>query len=147
MAPPLSEGQYSPDFTLEDQDGNTVHLFDYRGHHKVVLVFYPGDDTPTCTKQLCELRDTWSELQKEKVKVFGVNQAGRASKKKFEQNHNFPFPLLSDPGALVSREFQSAMPGITLTLRTVYVVGEDGKILFSRPGKPAVSDILAAIRA
>lgn len=147
VAPPLNEGQYSPDFSLEDQDGNAVHLFDFRGHHKVVLVFYPGDDTPTCTQQLCELRDSWSDLQKMKVKVFGINHAGRASKKKFEQNHHFPFPLLSDPGASVSREFQSTLPGIARSLRTVYVVGEDGKILFARPGKPALSEILTAIRA
>ena len=73
---PLPAGSPAPDFTLPKQDGGTVSLSKLRGKN-VVLVFYPGDDTPVCRKQLCEFRDQWSEARKLNTQVFGVNPRER----------------------------------------------------------------------
>ena len=91
---PLSAGSQAPDFTANDEKGNQVQLSRLRGHN-VVLVFYPGDDTPVCTAQLCEFRDRWGEAQKRNTLVFGVNPAGARSHEKFRGKNALPF---SDPG-------------------------------------------------
>ena len=92
----LQEGDKAPAFTGLDQDGRKVSLADYKGK-KVVLYFYPQDDTPTCTVQACNLRDNFALLRKEGLTVIGISPDDEKSHKKFETKFSLPFPLLADP--------------------------------------------------
>jgi thioredoxin-dependent peroxiredoxin len=92
----LKEGEKAPAFTGKDQDGNRIALTDYKGK-KVVLYFYPQDDTPTCTVQACNLRDNYSLLKREGFSVIGVSPDDVKSHKKFETKFTLPFPLVADP--------------------------------------------------
>ena len=89
-------GQKAPDFTLSDKDGNTVSLSDFAGK-KVVLFFYPKDNTPGCTRQACAFAGAYSEFQKRGVAVIGVSRDSVASHVKFAEKYSLPFILLSDP--------------------------------------------------
>ena len=91
----LKEGGQAPDFAVRDTDGNEVHLADFRGR-KVVLYFYPKDDTPGCTKQACSIRDSYSEFEERGIKVLGVSLDDQASHRKFADKYELPFTLLSD---------------------------------------------------
>src|SRR5947209_19389900 len=103
---PLPVGSAAPDFTLSDDHGAQVTLSALRGKN-VVLVFYPGDDTAVCTKQLCEFRDTWAFAKQKNAVVFGINPQSPESKAKFQKKHDFPFPLLSDKGQAVGQKYQT----------------------------------------
>jgi peroxiredoxin Q/BCP len=137
---PLPAGSPAPDFTLAQQDGKTVSLKKLRGKN-VVLVFYPGDDTPTCRKQLCEFRDRWEDARKRNVQVFGVNPAGSSSHLKFQEKYRFPFPLLVDAGQKVAELYHAN--GLFVK-RTVYLIGPDGVIRYAKRGKPDPTEVLAA---
>ena len=137
---PLPVGTVAPDFTLGDQDGKQVSLSGLRGKN-VVLIFYPGDETPTCRKQLCEFRDSWQSVAGKNTVVFGVNPQNATSHAKFQGNQKLPFPLLVDPGQKVGALYLTA--GLFVR-RTVYLIGPDGTIRFSQRGKPAPSEVLAA---
>jgi thioredoxin-dependent peroxiredoxin len=91
----LTEGDKAPAFKAKDQAGNTVSLSGLKGQ-KIVLYFYPEDDTPVCTVQACNLRDHFGLLKKNGFTVIGVSPDGQASHKKFEAKFNLPFPLLAD---------------------------------------------------
>ncbi len=136
---PLETGTPAPDFTLEDQDGNTVRLADFRGSH-VVLVFYPKDETTTCRKQLCEFRDEWAEVKSKNAVVFGVNPDNAASHQDFRTRQRFPFPLLVDKGQRVARLYHAN--GL-IVKRTVYRIDPEGVIRFASRGKPVPSEVLA----
>jgi peroxiredoxin Q/BCP len=138
---PLPVGAAAPDFTLQDDAGMQLTLSKLRGR-SVVLVFYPGDDTPGCTKQLCQFRDDWSEALARGVEVFGVNPGSAGSHVKFRQKFHFPFPLLVDSGQKVATLYHCN--GL-IVKRTVYLVGPDGKIRFGRRGMPAPADVLAGV--
>src|SRR6476646_12010244 len=97
MATHLQVGQKAPAFTGIDQDGKKVSLTDFKGQ-KVVLYFYPEDDTPTCTVEACNLRDNYSLLQQNGLVVLGVSPDDEKKHKKFEQKFNLPFTLVADPG-------------------------------------------------
>jgi peroxiredoxin Q/BCP len=137
---PLTAGTPAPDFTLPQQDGGSVSLAKLRGKN-VVLVFYPGDDTPVCRKQLCEFRDQWSEARKRNAQVFGVNPAGAQSHAKFQEKYHLPFPLLVDAGQKVAALYHAN--GLFIK-RTVYLIGPDGTIRYARRGKPDPAEVLAA---
>ncbi len=93
--PKLHVGQLAPDFTLPDQDGKSYTLSDYQGKW-VLIYFYPKDDTTGCTKEACQIRDSFPEFKKLKVKVLGISVDSVASHKKFEEKYNLPFTLLAD---------------------------------------------------
>ncbi len=97
----LKEGDIAPDFTTRDGEGNTVRLSDLRGQ-KVVLYFYPKDDTPGCTKEACSFRDADSELSRQGIKVFGVSLDSEESHQQFASKYSLPFTLLSDTDHSVS---------------------------------------------
>ena len=137
---PLSVGTPAPDFTLTDDSGRSVSLSAMRGHN-VVLVFYPGDDTPGCTKQLCQFRDDWADARKRGVEVFGVNPQSAQKHQKFRRKFNFPFPLLVDKGQRVAELYKSN--GL-IVKRTVYLIGSDGKIRFAQRGMPNPAAVLKA---
>jgi thioredoxin-dependent peroxiredoxin len=137
---PLPVGAAAPDFTLADQDGKNVTLSSMRGKN-VVLVFYPGDDTSVCTKQLCEFRDTWAFAKQKNAVVYGVNPQGQESKSKFQKKYEFPFPLLSDPGQRVGGLYHAK--GL-IAKRTVYLIGPDGVVRYAKRGKPAPAEVFEA---
>jgi len=136
---PLPAGSTAPDFTLPDEAGHAVALSALRPHN-IALVFYPRDDTPGCTKQLCQFRDQWSKVRDRGVQVFGVNPQSAAKHDKFRQKYHFPFPLLVDEGQKVAALYHAN--GL-IVKRTVYVVGPDGKIRFGKRGMPDPSEVLA----
>ncbi|MBK5294320.1 MAG: peroxiredoxin [Acidobacteriia bacterium] len=138
---PLPEGSMAPPFLLPDEEG-TVFVLNLNRNKNVVLIFYPGDETPVCRKQLCELRDNWQRLQEKGVIVVGINPQNAESHSKFRKKHSFPFPLLVDNSKRVADLYNA---GGLIVRRTVYVIGKSGKILMARRGKPSVDHILAAI--
>lgn len=129
----LKEGDKAPDFTLKNEKGEDVSLSDLRGD-KVVLYFYPKDDTPGCTKQACSLRDGFSELKENGIKVFGVSMDDEASHQKFIQKFDLPFNLLVDENHEVADKYDSygdkEFMGKTYTgvLRKTFLIDEEGKI-------------------
>jgi peroxiredoxin Q/BCP len=139
---PLPAGTKAPDFSLPDDAGRLVHLAELRGRN-VVLVFYPGDDTPGCTKQLCQFRDDWKEAQTRGVDVFGVNPQSAQKHVKFRQKFRFPFPLLVDRDQKVGELYRTN--GL-IVKRTVYLIDPDGVIRFGQRGMPAPHEVLAHAR-
>lgn len=144
-------GQQAPDFTLKDGDGNEWKLSDQRGR-VVVLLFYPGDNTPVCTAQLCSVRDHWSEYQATGAEVVGVSTDTVDSHKDFAEKNQLPLRLLSDPDGSVSAKYgmKSWLPG--RSARGVVVIDKEGKIAYSKVQalslfKPKDNDVLAVIRA
>ncbi len=93
----LKEGTAAPNFTANNGDGETVRLKELRGK-KVVLYFYPKDDTPGCTKEACSFRDAFADFKKRGIEVLGVSVDSEASHKKFAAKYKLPFTLLADPG-------------------------------------------------
>lgn len=129
----LAEGTKAPLFTLEDQDGNNVSLSDFRGQ-KVVLYFYPRDNTPGCTKEACSIRDNMPDFSRLNVKILGVSRDSGESHRKFIEKQNLNFTLLSDPEHKVMEEY-GAWGEKTLygkksmgVIRSTFVINEDGVI-------------------
>jgi peroxiredoxin Q/BCP len=91
----LTSGSPAPEFTSTDQNGQSVSLSDYKGK-KVILYFYPKDDTPGCTAEACDFRDNYNGLIAQGIVVLGVSTDSEASHQKFITKHNLPFPLLAD---------------------------------------------------
>jgi len=137
---PLPAGAKAPDFTLPDELGHMVALSALRGRN-VALVFYPGDDTPGCTKQLCQFRDQWDKARARGLEIFGVNPQSALKHDRFRQKYRFQFPLLVDEGQKVAALYHAN--GL-IVKRTVYVIGPDGKIRFGKRGMPSPSEVLAA---
>jgi peroxiredoxin Q/BCP len=140
---PLAVGSSAPDFSLADDAGRKVKLSKLRGKN-VVLVFYPADDTPGCTKQLCQFRDEWKDARTRGVKVFGVNPQSARSHTRFRNKYHLPFPLLVDEGRDVAKLYHA--DGL-IVKRTVYLIGPDGTIRFAQRGMPAPEEVLAGITA
>jgi peroxiredoxin len=139
----------APDFTLKDGDGNDWTLSDQRGK-TVVLLFYPGDNTPVCTAQLCSVRDHWSYYQATGAEVVGISTDTVESHQDFAEKHSLPLRLLSDADRKVSGlyDMKSWLPG--RSARGVVVIDKDGKIVYSKAQavslfKPSDEDVLAAI--
>ena len=137
---PLPVGTLAPDFSLPDQDGKMVSLSALRGRN-VVLVFYPGDDTTVCRRQLSEFRDRWAVAQQNNTLVFGVNPQSANSHVRFQAKCRLPFPLLVDPGQKMGELYHTR--GLVVK-RTVYLIGPDGRIRYARRGMPDADEVLAA---
>lgn len=142
--------EIAPDFTLKDGDGNDWTLSDHRGK-TVVLLFYPGDNTPVCTAQLCSVRDNWSEYQATGAEVVGISTDSVESHDKFADKYDLPLRLLSDVDRKVSEmyDMKSWMPG--RAARGVVVIDKDGKITYRKAEvvslfRPKDDDVLAAIK-
>ena len=124
---------------MPDEAGNAVDLKQLRPKN-VVLVFYPGDNTPVCRAQLCEFRDRWEQAKMRNTLVFGINPGAAASHAGFRTKNKLPFPLLVDAGQKVGALYHTT--GI-LVKRTVYLIAPDGTIRFAQRGKPSVEEVLA----
>ncbi|MDX2100687.1 MAG: thioredoxin-dependent thiol peroxidase [Leptolyngbyaceae cyanobacterium bins.59] len=129
----LQPGDPAPDFTLTDTDGNTVRLADLLGK-RVVLYFYPRDNTPGCNKEACAFRDAYADFQNKDVVVLGVSTDDAKSHAKFVKKFQLPFPLLCDPEGQVATAYESyglkkfmgkEFMGV---FRNTFVIGPDGRL-------------------
>lgn len=150
----LKEGDKAPAFTGADQDGKKVSLADYKGK-KVVLYFYPEDDTPTCTIQACNLRDNYGLLKKHGFEVIGVSPDDAVKHKKFVAKFNLPFTLIADTTHKILEKYgvwnQKQMFGHKYmgVLRTTFVIDEKGiirKILLRPKSKAHAEEIIASMK-
>ena len=129
----LKEGDAAPDFTAKNQDGEEVKLADYKGE-RVVLYFYPKDDTPGCTKQACSLRDGFPKLRANNITVLGVSTDDEKSHRKFIEKYDLPFTLLADTDKEIVNKYgvygEKNMYGKKYmgTNRTTFLIDEAGKI-------------------
>ncbi len=129
----LEKGDAAPAFRTVDQDGESAALSDFRGR-KVVLYFYPKDDTPGCTKEACSFRDGYAKFRKRKIEVLGVSTDDEKSHKKFAEKFDLPFRLLADPDKKIVTAYgvwgEKSMYGRKYmgTHRVTYVIDEKGKI-------------------
>jgi peroxiredoxin Q/BCP len=117
----------APDFTLDDDQGGEFTLSANHGE-KILLVFYPGDNTPVCTKQLCEYRDGVEAFADLGVRVVGISKDDAASHQKFREKHKLPFTLLSDTKLQVAEKYDSK--GIMGMKRSIFLVDEQGIIRY-----------------
>ncbi len=130
----IEENKKAPQFTLPDQTGKKISLKDFKGK-KVVLYFYPKDNTPGCTKEACDFRDSIEDFKKIKAVVLGVSPDSIESHKKFAEKYDLPFPLLSDPEKKVLNKYgvwkEKSMYGRKYmgVERTTVVIDENGKIM------------------
>lgn len=150
----LTAGASAPDFSLADQQGNTVRLSDYRGRW-VVLYFYPKDMTPGCTQEACSFRDVYADFAQEEAVVLGISADDVQSHRKFADKYELPFPLLADTEHAVSESYgawrKKHMYGKEFwgVERITYLIAPDGTVyhVFTKV-KPAThgDEILTAIR-
>ena len=129
----LKPGDLAPDFSLSDGEGNIVNLSDLKGK-RVILYFYPRDNTPGCTKEACGFRDTYDQYQEKDVVILGVSTDDAKAHTKFATKHNLPFPLLTDAEGVMATQYESyglkkfmgkEYMGIS---RTTFIIGVDGTI-------------------
>ncbi len=145
----LQKGDKAPEFSTKDAEGNEVKLSNLRGQ-KVILYFYPKDDTPGCTKQACSFRDVYSQVKEDNAVVLGVSPDTAESHGKFAEKFSLPFPLLLDEDHAIAEDygvwgektnFGKKYMGIT---RSHFVIDEEGKIVDARYNvKPTESAELA----
>lgn len=142
-------GDVAPDFELKDGDGQTWRLSDHRGR-VVALVFYPRDETSVCTKQLCSMRDRWSDYQATGAEVVAISVDSIESHRKFAEHHGFPQRLLADDAQTVTRLYKvkSVLGG---SQRAVIVIDGDGVVRFRKSVfplfRPTDDEVLTAIRS
>lgn len=134
----LTEGMQAPEFTLADKEGKLVSLSDFLGK-KVVLYFYPKDNTPGCTRQACAFATAYSEFERKNAVVIGVSKDSISSHEKFAGKYNLLFVLLSDPGLQAIEAYgvwqEKILYGKTSmgVVRTTFLIDEQGKIIKIMP--------------
>ncbi len=143
----LQEGMQAPAFTLADKDGKMVSLSDLLGK-KVVLYFYPKDNTPGCTRQACAFASAYSEFEKKNAAVIGISKDSISSHEKFAEKYNLPFILLSDPELQAIQAYgvwqEKKLYGKTSmgVVRTTFLIDEQGKIMKVMPKvKPDINAV------
>lgn len=140
----LEAGMKAPDFTLPDQNGDMHSLEDYRGQ-KVILYFYPKDNTAGCTKQACGFAERYPQIQEKGAVVLGISKDSVKSHKNFEEKYSLPFTLLSDPEHKVLEMYgawgeKKSYGKVSMgTIRTTYLIDEEG-IIMKAIGKVKAAD-------
>ncbi len=127
---PVKVGDNAPDFQLKDQDGKIRNLDEFKGE-KVVLYFYPKDDTPGCTAEACSFRDGYKEIQDAGIVILGVSYDSPESHRKFKEKYNLPFTLLSDEKKEAAKAYgaDAGIMGSLAAKRYTYLIDENGKIV------------------
>jgi peroxiredoxin Q/BCP len=141
----LQVGSEAPVFTAETTDGERIALPDFRGKQSVLLMFYPEDDTPGCTRQMCLARDEGARYAAAGVARFGVNPGGMESHVQFRDKYALDFPLIIDRNADIASAYGVLRPegGVG---RATYLVDPDGRIAYAQPGTHGADEVLEAVR-
>ncbi len=144
----VSLGLRAPDASLTNEQGTSIRLSDLWKQGGLVLVFYPGDQTPGCTIQLCFFRDDWKKFREINFSIAGINHGSAESHQQFSAKHHFPFPLLVDTQKRVAKLYGAtrSLFGFTLTRRLVIGIDRDGIVRYIRQGMPRHADILKALK-
>jgi peroxiredoxin Q/BCP len=142
-------GERAPDFTLKDTEGAEWRLSDQRGK-VVVLLFYPGDETPVCTRQMCSVRDNWEDYAATGAEVIGISTDTVESHRSFAEHHSLPLRLLSDAGGEVSKAYSAVSWLPNRSARAVFVIDAEGIIRYRKIQplslfRPKDDEIVAAI--
>ncbi len=142
----LPVGAPAPDFSANTTDGETVSLREFRDHRAVLLMFYPKDDTPGCTRQMCSARDEGNAFEAASVARFGVNPGSLESHRRFRDKYNLDFPLIVDAEKRIAEAYGvlNENGGIQ---RATYLVGMDGRVLFAESGAHGATAVLEVARA
>jgi peroxiredoxin Q/BCP len=144
MAKQLDVGDRAPDFTLPSTQGD-ITLSKHLANGPVLLVFYPGDDTPVCTKQLCDYRDNLAVFGDLGVQVIALNPQSIDSHERFATKHRLPFPVAADAGGAVCKQYGAA--GLFgMTKRALVLVGRDGRVKWRKTDFPVFYESAAEIR-
>ncbi|GJQ09437.1 hypothetical protein GpartN1_g1228.t1 [Galdieria partita] len=122
----VKEGQVAPDFTLKDQDGNSVRLSDYKGKKAVILYFYPKDDTPGCTKQALCFKEAFEDFRQLDAEVIGISSD--EDHRNFVEKYKLPFKLLSDEGSKIRKLYEVPSTFGILPGRVTYVIDRQGVV-------------------
>jgi peroxiredoxin Q/BCP len=127
----VQSGIKAPNFSLQDQDGNTQELYSFRDHF-VLVYFYPKDFTPGCTKEACAIRDEYENFEDNNIKILGISADSPESHKKFIKKYHLPFTLLSDPERKVIKSY-GAVGAVGKTIRVSILINPDGDIIKTYP--------------
>lgn len=141
----LPIGAEAPEFDANTTDGGRVSLEHFRGKKSVLLMFYPKDDTPGCTRQMCSARDERDEYEEAGIRRFGVNPGTMDSHRKFADKYMLDFPLIVDEGSRIAAAY-GVLKDNGGVARATYVIGPDGRIAYAAPGAHGVDEILGALR-
>jgi peroxiredoxin Q/BCP len=133
MPEPLAVGTEAPDFSLPATGGQTVSLSDYRGRQHLIMVFYVGDNTPDCNRQLGSLQEEMADLETCNAAVIGINTGVLADHERYVQQLGLSFPLLHDPGAQVAALYGARQDDGTVR-RTVYLLDKQGRVRYGKAG-------------
>ena len=150
----LTNGSTAPSFSLRSDAGDTINLDDFKGR-KVVLYFYPKDDTSGCTVEACEFRDSWAAVKRTGAALFGISPDGVESHQKFKRKYDLPFPLLADTDHAVAERYgawgEKSMYGRRYQgiLRSTVIIDEAGRVakVFEKvKPKGHAKEVLEALR-
>lgn len=129
----IAPGEIAPEFSTKNQDGKTVTLSQFKGK-PVLLYFYPKDDTPGCTKEACEFRDSYSELQSHGAVILGISKQDEASHRQFKAKYHLPFDLLVDGDGTIAQAYGvGTVPLLGFFKRQSVLIGPDGRVIRQYP--------------
>jgi peroxiredoxin Q/BCP len=141
----LPVGSAAPEFDAPTTDGGRVSLSQFRGSRAVLLMFYPKDDTPGCTRQMCAARDESAEYDEAGVRRFGVNPGGLESHRRFADKYMLDFPLLVDEKSEIARAYGVLKENGGIA-RATYLIDRDGRIAYAAAGAHGADEVLEAVR-
>ena len=141
----LPVGAEAPEFDAPTTDGGRVVLADFRGKKSVLLMFYPKDDTPGCTRQMCTARDEREDYEAAGVRRFGVNPGNIESHRKFADKYMLNFPLIVDEGSRIAAAYGVLKENGGVS-RATSLIGPDGRIAYAAAGAHGADEVLGAVR-
>lgn len=143
----LQAGAKAPLFQADSTLG-PIDLSEHIGKKNIVLIFYPGDDTPVCTKQLCAVQDHYAEFEQAETIVFGVNPGELEKKRSFAGKFGYRFPLIVDADQSIRQAYGvGKILGLFFQQRIVYIIGKKGTIIYAKKGNPPAAELLQAVAA
>ncbi|MEM0950902.1 MAG: peroxiredoxin [Cyanobacteria bacterium P01_H01_bin.74] len=142
---PLAVGTKAPDFDLPASGGVQVKLSDYAGKN-LIIVFYPKDQTPGCTKQLCALQADTEKFKALNTAFIGSNPASQESHERFSEKEGYTFPIVVDAERTMARDYHALKEDCKGIQRTVYIVDETGVIRYAEQGLPSDEVLMEAIK-
>jgi peroxiredoxin Q/BCP len=146
VLPMLQIGDSAPLFTAESTQG-VISLEQYLDKQNVILIFYPGDETPVCTKQLCAVQSSYHDFARADTVVFGINPAEIKKHEAFAQKFGYQFPLIYDEAEQIRKKYGvGKILGLFAQQRVVYIINKAGRIIYARKGNPSTEELLRVIK-